>query len=139
MITINLLVLKCTTCQEILPAENFYRNNSHRHGRESQCKSCLSSHQRTYRHSHPWVKTWLNINRRCTGSTHPQYSGIRNMVTIADLKTIWNRDNADGLTHPSIDRINPQGNYEPSNIRYIELSRNIARAHTIRLEKGDQP
>ena len=73
-----------------------------------------------------WLKAYYYIRGRCRPNGHYTKKGIKNFITRDELKTLWLRDNADSLKKPSIDRINSKGNYEFSNCRFIELSKNIS-------------
>lgn len=53
--------------------------------------------------------------------------GIKNFLTLRDLKKLWERDNAAAMRKPSIDRIDHNGNYELSNVRFMELAENVRR------------
>lgn len=74
----------------------------------------------------PWLATRSFILARC--SNHPRYygKGIKNFLTIKDLEYLWFRDKAFTMERPSIDRINPVGNYILDNCRYLEWKDNKA-------------
>ena len=88
-------------------------------------------------------KTWLRLNpygkilegcrRRCTNPKQISYKyygarGIKCHLTLSGIRYLWGRDLAYLLKAPSIDRIDPKGNYELGNCRFIELSDNAKRA-----------
>lgn len=80
----------------------------------------------------PWVKTARNIYKRCNQRSSFKYKyygakGIKNLISIPELKSLWFRDRAWLMKNPTIDRIDPDGNYELSNCRYIEMEENVAR------------
>ena len=78
-----------------------------------------------YYNSHPWMKTFHNIIKRCSYKKHHYYKkGIKNFLTQEDIKYLWSRDRAYLLKKPSIDRIDSKRNYTLENCRYIELSDN---------------
>lgn len=88
--------------------------------------------------SSPWSKTWYGIRQRCTDRnsiSYPRYGGrgIKNLITKDELKALWIRDKGHLLIRPSIDRIDPDGHYEFSNCRYIELSDNAKRRRVPKL------
>lgn len=77
----------------------------------------------------PWIKTYRGIKSRTDYKSDTNYKryggkGIKCLITSEELKTIWFRDKAYLLKKPSIDRIDPDGNYEFNNYRYIEFSEN---------------
>lgn len=86
------------------------------------------AYRKKYNDSHPWLKTYRNIQRRCnlpkTNRNYKYYRGVVNFLTPSDLKSLWERDKAHLLKQPSIDRIDPKGHYTFENCRYIELKQN---------------
>jgi len=81
----------------------------------------------------PWVKTYRKIcnrlrpNNNDPGALCYKKLGIKRIITISQLKFLWERDQAYLLRQPSIDRINPLGDYTLENCRYIELVDNVRR------------
>lgn len=72
------------------------------------------------------------IQGRCNCSTYSSYKnyggrGIKCFLRWQDLKYLWERDNADSMKQPSIDRIDSNGHYALENCRFIELKENILR------------
>ena len=66
-----------------------------------------------------------DIKYRCDNKKSPKYKfyggrGIKNFLKANDLITLWNRDKADKLEKPSIDRIDCNGHYTLDNCRFIE-------------------
>lgn len=85
--------------------------------------------------NHPWYGRYYSIKYRCEdkNNTHYKYygaKGIKCLITTDDLKKLWFRDKAYLLQKPSVDRRNPNGHYEYSNCRFIELSLNNSLAWT---------
>lgn len=68
-----------------------------------------------------------HIKSRC--KNHPAYvrRGIKANITASEILTLWQRDNAQNLKNPSIDRINTYGDYSLENCRFIELTENLRR------------
>lgn len=81
------------------------------------------------------------IRQRCRDSKRYGQRGIKCALTFNDLWDAWHRDNAASLHRASIDRIDNDGDYEPSNIRFIELADNIRRGVIVRdnLRNSPQP
>ena len=70
-----------------------------------------------------------DIKYRCENKKCPKYKyyggrGIKNFLTVSDLINLWNRDNANLLKNPSIDRIDNNKDYNFDNCRFIEISEN---------------
>ena len=70
--------------------------------------------------------TFDSISRRVGAGN---YRHIRNLITVGQLETLWERDKAWRLKKPSIDRIDSAGDYTFENCRYIEHAENSRRAH----------
>ena len=74
----------------------------------------------------PAQMTFDSISRRVGAGN---YRHIRNLITVGQLETLWERDKAWRLKKPSIDRIDSAGDYTFENCRYIEHAENSRRAH----------
>lgn len=103
---------------------NFYTNEQRRRWRIS------------YHTKNPWAKTKQSIVIRCTrpNQYHCQ-KGIKDLISVSELKELWFRDKAYEMKRPSIDRIDSKGHYIFDNCRYMELSENIRRAGLERWKK----
>ena len=100
--------------------------------RERERKRCEETVARM-RIEAPWILYWRAAKTRCTNPNQRGYKnyggkGIRMLLTKLETQILWIRDGADQLEHPSLDRINPKGDYHFGNCRFIELSENIIRA-----------
>lgn len=78
----------------------------------------------------PWYRAFNNIRSRCISPGDSRWSsyggrGIKCLVTRDDLREIFYRDKAWLFERPSVDRINPDGNYEYSNLRWIPWDSNL--------------
>lgn len=78
-------------------------------------------------------KLLCTIRQRVTRGNYAK-KGIRDLLTFNDVLAAWERDGAAKMKRPSIDRIDNDGHYEASNIRFIELADNIRRGVKARME-----
>lgn len=86
----------------------------------------------------PWHRSFFRIEERCknkNGTSYHRYGGkgIKNLLTVEDLKFLWIRDKAYNLECPSIDRIDASDDYKISNCRWIERRANCSMKRTNKL------
>jgi hypothetical protein len=84
--------------------------------------------------------TLAQIKQKCENPRNPAYHcyggrGIKCFLTYGQLLELWERDHADKMKQPSIDRFDPRGHYLFSNCRFIELSENSRRAVEYRIKQ----
>lgn len=137
----------CTTCGEYRTKENFYLG---KRGRlRAKCKDCsneksllLYRRKRDEKDVRFYAARMASAAIQRVSNDHPnnnyyRKNGIKNSFETHDeftdyiIKTFSHTIEqllADGAT-PSLDRINPKGNYDPDNIRVIdiELNRTLGR------------
>lgn len=144
-----ILFKKCKRCQKDKPITEFYRKEFSRSKDRFDywCKDCTRKYSKKYYKENsikinkkrvvylkeyykrnPWANTYKSIISRCSGyGNKGQYyfkKGIKNFLTLEDLKFLWFRDRAFELSEPTIDRKNNSGHYTLENCRYIEMSEN---------------
>ena len=79
-----------------------------------------------YYKTHPWAKTWGYIQVRCSQRGHSHYSrGIKNLISLKELKYLWDRDGAAQMECPTISRKDHNKHYELSNCFYEEKSEHL--------------
>jgi len=73
----------------------------------------------------PWMMAYYGARARCNNPNQKGYSsyggkGIKFRMTLMDFRTLWERDQADQMKQPSIDRLDSNKDYVLGNCRYIE-------------------
>src|SRR3990167_4910641 len=79
--------------------------------------------QATYLKKNPWAKFYGYSKARA-----PRI-GVKHKMKVIDFKYLWERDRADELKRPSIDRIDPKKGYVLENCRFIDRGLNTSIAH----------
>lgn len=87
-----------------------------------------------WRRLHPWARyvEWARRRVNCTDPDKwfPNYGakGVTCTLTAKELEVIWHRDGAAKMRKPSLDRIDSNGNYTATNVRFVEFTWNVRRA-----------
>lgn len=133
---------KCSRCKRYKPLENFSKAKNHLYEKHAYCKECRKEYRIEYKKKWPWKLTWRYMHNRCDNPNHTFYAkyggkGIKNLITVDDIKKLWYRDQAWKLKQPSLDRKDPKGNYTPENCRFIEFKLNSSKPHMSYEERRD--
>lgn len=119
----------CTLCLETKPIDQFHRHPLSKDGRKPRCKSCQNAAENARRlePDHRAVQAWHDLNKRIRKQS--EYKGVEVRMTRAEFLewavpafTQWMTDNP-GITG-SVDRQDPAGHYEISNLRIISWGDN---------------
>lgn len=110
----------CTKCKETKVVVDFYKNFK-------ICKKCVFEYRAKKFRNQRWLLTYYGIVHRCKPGGVYGIRGIKNYLTKEDVEFLWQRDLAEKMEKPSIDRIDPSGDYTLQNSRFIEFSENVRR------------
>jgi hypothetical protein len=114
--------------------ESVVRGDQLRMGRSKGCKECYSKKfkKNVTKHNMHTTSTysiWRGIKKRCTLPSHPSYKnyGARGITYCKEWQSFENflKDMGERPEGMQIDRINNEGNYEPSNCRWVTAAENL--------------
>ena len=81
-----------------------------------------------YYNKNPWVKMFKSIHDRTSYKNHHYFKkGVKNFLTVEDVRYLFERDGGHLLKKASVDRIDNNKHYSLDNCRVIELSENKRR------------
>lgn len=134
---------QCSTCKKFKQLSEFYKDKSRKDGLHHHCKNCLKNFKmKTKEHDkllskkrrirNPEKVILLGIKQRCKNIKSTAYiyygkKGIKNYLSLKDIKFLMKRDHYWDLKNPTIDRKNSKGNYTLNNCEFIELGKNTAK------------
>jgi len=84
----------------------------------------------------PWYVSFRSARSRCNDKNDPAYpryggKGIKFLLTREDMIFLWNRDCADKMEKPTIDRIKSNKDYVRSNCQFLEHYENSVKEKNI--------
>jgi hypothetical protein len=93
---------------------------------------CKGTRQGRWHARNPWARFLIWARDRCArekrGRMNYPALGIKCHLVMDDVRGAWIRDGASGMVQPSLDRIDPSGDYVRANIRFLEFAENRRRA-----------
>lgn len=132
----------CTKCKKEKELNQFVKRQKSKDGLSFICKDCIRKYNKQRNEINklrykerilkmPWLKVFYSIKQRCNNINNTVYKyyggkGIKNFLTIDDVKFLWFRDKAYEMQTPSIGRKNHDLNYTLENCQFIELKDNIS-------------
>lgn len=113
---IGIWLLRCDGCGAEREAKSEYL---YRHQNLAWCAACRPKPKQ----SHPLYSAWLGMRNRCYSRTNPKYQdyggrGIRVCARWVASFDAFADDMGDKPTGTSLDRVDVNGHYEPSNCRW---------------------
>jgi hypothetical protein len=125
-------------------SESIVRGDQLKSGRSSGCKACYEVRFKKIvtthgRHTNPSYSVWRGIRRRCKEKNHPSYryygaKGITYCERWESFENFFN-DMGEKPEGFQIDRINNEGNYEPSNCRWVTFQENLEKKYHDKLKR----
>jgi hypothetical protein len=137
----------CSQCGEVKPLTSFYKHNRLSDGRRPECIDCSKKKRKEIEENDPYTSTLNrladNILKRTVyaldkpknriykergikcllGNNRAEVRGILRKHYGYEIKRLLRKGQK-----PSVDRIDPYGNYELGNIRIVSLQENLSRA-----------
>ena len=119
----------CTKCHEAKPLASFCINKRVPDGHNRQCRRCKRASDALYRKKHPEHSAWRSMLCRCNNATDDSYRyygarGITVCVRWRQFATFLADMGRRPTAKHQIDRIDTDGDYEPSNCRWVTVTEN---------------
>ena len=143
-----MLSKSCSKCGEDKPLAEYHRDKRSKDGHYQQCKKCKQKYfgstsfkasKKAYNQSPKGIATrmWHHIKDRLSGKS---YNGIKLGMeqsqfiewAVPEIELFMNNSNET----PSLDRIDPDGNYSLDNLRIISIKENITRSRFLSAVNG---
>ena len=141
---------QCSQCKQEKELNSFYKSKKTKSGLYAHCKKCHIQQcsglysRKLRKNITPYnlaAKSFDKIRDRV--KYHPHYKNIKVEMSVEELTTYiennwveikkvcdeWEKSGFSRKKCPSVDRLDPCGNYSVDNIQIISVSDNISRAH----------
>ena len=115
---------QCVKCRKVKPLSEFSKTQRKK---VYWCKVChidyaTKSYQKELKNNPPWYRYYGYLHSRCDGKSHHYFKvGIKSLLTMADLKYMWFRDEAYNLKRPTLSRFKHDKHYTIDNCKFIEF------------------
>lgn len=122
---------KCSKCGEIKELSDFYKDKYNKDGLTNHCRTCNKKQKQNYIKNNPWAACLGNARFRCNNPKSKDYKdyglrGIKCLLIMDEIKTLWFYYKAYEMKQPSINRKDNNGNYTFDNCEFIEWGKNSA-------------
>jgi hypothetical protein len=124
----------CTKCHHVKLLSEFYVDKAQKDGYKYECKICsYVFEKRTKQHS-PWYKHLKASRQRCNDKNATNYKwyglkGIQCLITIQEIKLLWNRDKAWLFKEAHLSRKNHNDNYTFDNCFFSSKKQNVGESN----------
>ncbi len=116
----------CYTCKCLLPRSSFNKDRKRSNGLVMACRECKKKSRQTPLHRA--IDKWASMNSRVRNKS--EYTHVEIRITRA-IFIAWAVPLLEAWDHrigsPSVDRIDPKGHYELSNMQIISQSKNCGK------------
>lgn len=125
----------CRWCGETKPLGQFHRHSQMKDGHLNKCAACVRAYVREHRRRNPLRKVWQHMVDRCRRPSHRywhRYGGRG--IKVCSRWSVYENFLADmGPSFKSglqLDRVDNDGDYEPSNCHWVTASANVRNSTT---------
>lgn len=126
---------KCRKCLIIKESEHFPKNKANNDGLAVYCSDCFKEiyKEKSKEKEFKIRRRYNYMHKRCRYEKSYLDKGIKPLLTIDEIRFLWDRDNADLLQVPSLDRIDNNGHYSLENCQFIETAENAIKDRVIKV------
>jgi hypothetical protein len=111
----------CPKCNLNKDIKDFRNETATKDGLQSWCRLCMNKIRIAYDKENPWANHFKAAKERIHGKKSKSYIGLPFTLTRNQVKQLWERDKANQLKEPSLDRIINKLGYTFENCRFVEM------------------